>query len=983
MKTIYFPFLLLCVIGLSIGSASAQVELTKTYKDAKDGFSFKYPKGWVEKREFVARIAVSDSPVDDEPSTGLYIFVQAKIPNLMKTTQTDFERQFSKFVTNFESKQFKKDIFGGKECLFLHYTHDESGLKTETKVYSFNHGSKNLVITFNDLQENGKKNKPVFDAIVSSFQFDTVAERTTEVSTGSASAQVKLTKTYKDVADGFSFKYPESWIEKEGSDGMRVEVYGGPDDEPSPVMSIIVGTKMPTLMKMTQTDFEGIYSELVINFESKQFKKLVIGGKDCVFLHYTHDVRGLKSEMMLYCLNHGSKNLTILFGDLQGNAEKNKPIFDAIANSFQFDTVAERTKTYTDPTYGFSFEYPESWVEKREFEGMRVAVFGSPVDGFSPDLCIFVQAKIPNLMKTTQTDFERGLSMSIPNLESKQLECKQFKKDVFGGKDCLFLHYTYDEKGKKIEMKQYFFNHGSKNLAITFNDLQENGKKNKLIFDAMASSFQFDTVAELDTEESIDSDSAQGDFVKDAVSSVELTKTYKDAKDGFSFKYPKGWVERKLEGTRVAVFGSPVDGFPPRMNIVVSAKKPDLMKMTDLEGLFSKLLTNFESKQFKTYVFGGKDCLFLHYTYDENGQKMEMKQYFFNHGAKHLAIMFCDIPENVEKSKPVFDAIVGSFQFDTVVELDKTYYDVTDRFSFDYPESWVERRESEGTRVAVFGSPVDGFSPNMNIMVEPKKLNLKKITKTDLERQLSKSSTNFESKQFKKQTFGGKDCVFLHYTHDVEGQKIEVKQYGFNHGSKGLVITFSDLPENGEKSNPVFDAIANSFQFDTSSDFVAADAHIAADAHNGSKVALTKTYNDATDGFSFKYPESWVEMRESGGMRVAVFGGPVDKPSPHMSVAVEAQKPDLMKMTKNDFERIFSKLFTNFELKQFKKLAFGGKDSVFLHYTCDAEGQKVEIKQYFINHGSKGLTIVFGDLQKNGEKSQPAFDAILNSFEFQ
>ncbi|MCL2711495.1 MAG: SUMF1/EgtB/PvdO family nonheme iron enzyme, partial [Planctomycetaceae bacterium] len=152
---------------------------------------------------------------------------------------------------------------------------------------------------------------------------------------------------YKDNEYGFSFSYPENWRvhPDPASINMHAALFGEPDDGFPPGISIQI---LPPIEDIFTTTKEKVQREVeesggqnvrIFDFGHKQ-----LGGRECLFIHIQMTLgegtaKGLQLEQFQFMLPHKGKTLQVMLTDSPANFGKNRPIFDSIANSFQFDDV--------------------------------------------------------------------------------------------------------------------------------------------------------------------------------------------------------------------------------------------------------------------------------------------------------------------------------------------------------------------------------------------------------------------------------------------------------------------------------------------------------------------------------------------------------------------------------------------------------------------------------------------------------------------
>jgi hypothetical protein len=126
------------------------------------------------------------------------------------------------------------------------------------------------------------------------------------------------------------------------------------------------------------------------------------------------------------------------------------------------------TKTYTNKTFLYSIDYPETW-RARELSNvaMIVAPLESPEDKFSENITIVVEdlSKLPN--PPTLIDYHRqssgGASKRLQDF--KMLEEAQ---TIWHGKDAIIELYTATVRGETFKFKAVKFYSGSSVYILTY-----------------------------------------------------------------------------------------------------------------------------------------------------------------------------------------------------------------------------------------------------------------------------------------------------------------------------------------------------------------------------------------------------------------------------------------------------------------------------------------------------------------------------------
>ena len=152
--------------------------------------------------------------------------------------------------------------------------------------------------------------------------------------------------------------------------------------------------------------------------------------------------------------------------------------------------------------------------------------------------------------------------------------------------------------------------------------------------------------------------------------SPDEQKLYKDAKYGYSFRYPADWTQRTIEGLEVYFVGQPDAGFTPSVGIGVEAPNEDLLTLTkqDYQEALGAAYRKLTIKEFRVRKISGMDCLFIHFQGTRVGQDIPIDQYMlsFLYKDKTFTVTLADGSENFGKRRAVYDSILESLRFDAV-----------------------------------------------------------------------------------------------------------------------------------------------------------------------------------------------------------------------------------------------------------------------------------------------------------------------------
>ena len=155
---------------------------SQTHRDDEYRFSFSYPGGWqsmVRPVDIPNSLVIVGGQIDDGISPHVNVAAEPVPPDvsndvLFNIPQAVFQRGLeNRGLNNVQIKDYGIREIGGKESLFCHYQATTGNNNSmETLQFSFIYNGEEITITAADSQANFGKNRPAFDSIISSFQFD-------------------------------------------------------------------------------------------------------------------------------------------------------------------------------------------------------------------------------------------------------------------------------------------------------------------------------------------------------------------------------------------------------------------------------------------------------------------------------------------------------------------------------------------------------------------------------------------------------------------------------------------------------------------------------------------------------------------------------------------------------------------------------------------------------------------------------------------
>lgn len=163
-------------------------------------------------------------------------------------------------------------------------------------------------------------------------------------------------------------------------------------------------------------------------------------------------------------------------------------------------------KTYSDKTYGFSFQYPEDW---RVQEGNSAEITAgsnakTAVGVFDPRGTkvndIYIDLMQLALYELNATIDETMMPLVKPELENvlAQLEAQSADMERQGdltqttvnGLTGFMVTYTFSQDGEPATSTLYFLFAGNREYQLTCQSATSNWQENKPLFDAIVKSFQ-------------------------------------------------------------------------------------------------------------------------------------------------------------------------------------------------------------------------------------------------------------------------------------------------------------------------------------------------------------------------------------------------------------------------------------------------------------------------------------------------------------
>lgn len=156
-----------------VKDASATVALPNTYDDSEYGFRFSYPENWNEAPFAMGARVLVIGEMESGIAPNVNVVVTPKDDSIFSASKEDFKKTYSMMFQNFKIMDFGTHRFDEKKAIYVHYqgTMGQSN-RVEGRQFLFCHEDHNFVVTLTYSPGSFSKYQPIFDSILSSFQFD-------------------------------------------------------------------------------------------------------------------------------------------------------------------------------------------------------------------------------------------------------------------------------------------------------------------------------------------------------------------------------------------------------------------------------------------------------------------------------------------------------------------------------------------------------------------------------------------------------------------------------------------------------------------------------------------------------------------------------------------------------------------------------------------------------------------------------------------
>jgi serine/threonine-protein kinase len=291
---------------------------------------------------------------------------------------------------------------------------------------------------------------------------------------------------------------------------------------------------------------------------------------------------------------------------------------------------------------------------------------------------------------------------------------------------------------------------------------------------------------------------------------------YVDDQNRYTLQYPTEWslspgdantdVQFTFQGDQIAgVTTSDLNGDP----------KPTAQQLADqVSTTFGKQLTNFKVTDASQVKVAGQDGVRMLYTFTDKANTVTLGGYLLTYSTDQTVVLFSGYA-----SKDTFDARVATFDsvagsFTPGAALDNIYADPQNRFTFDYPADWAEKKPNS-TAVVALVAPTAG-TPSFNVVTEssgPRTLqqyydaNVKTIADPSSGLKAYKKVSESDT------TISGQPAKMQVYTADLGGNGTiyELHQWYIVSNGNGYVLTYSVTADKAKNFAGLGPIIANTF----------------------------------------------------------------------------------------------------------------------------------------------------------------------------
>ena len=316
-------------------------------------------------------------------------------------------------------------------------------------------------------------------------------------------------------------------------------------------------------------------------------------------------------------------------------------------------------------------------------------------------------------------------------------------------------------------------------------------------------------------------------------------QVFRDAKEGFSFRYPTGWEEMdpQLASTRVLLYAR--DGTQATCNVgVVGADKSNIGEY-DKSYFNSVIAPHIQGSRLvkleRRRVLAG-DVMFWEYDYkmtvgDKSVQGRSLTMIALRGGKRYM--MVCNMPANtVAKVRPSFDLMSSTFLFSEPKKPSiKVFHDEKGRFSFKYPSDWVVKQPQRAeTQALIAWEGTGGNWATCCVTATPTTAtDVRTFDKAYFEAHLRPEMTDLQILRIRYARIAGLERAFIEctWTATTATQDLKLRSLataGIRYGNRYMMVCHS--PERSYQSVAVaFELLTSTFLLETPQSKGGADAN--------------------------------------------------------------------------------------------------------------------------------------------------------------
>ncbi|MFN8576853.1 MAG: hypothetical protein U0354_08335 [Candidatus Sericytochromatia bacterium] len=159
---------------------------------------------------------------------------------------------------------------------------------------------------------------------------------------------------------------------------------------------------------------------------------------------------------------------------------------------------------------------------------------------------------------------------------------------------------------------------------------------------------------------------------------------------------------------------------------------------------------------------------------------------------------------------------VFTFQLSSNAEIDYKPYKSKKGFSIKYPNEWsVFEKSISNNEFTFLSSPLedknDNFSENLNVLIIKANMSTDKYLDLNIS-DLKKGNTLKNGKLIKRGDFNKNKIKYIIYSHNYNNYELKVKGYYICNGKNCYNLTGTSTSKTFNTYEPIFDAIASSFE---------------------------------------------------------------------------------------------------------------------------------------------------------------------------